>query len=88
MKGDETPDAYLNRAQEDVALDEIGKLVNEKDLVMLVVSSLRDKYNTLKSIITAGQNPSSFTELRAFLSDHDFMVAKSRKHVVQAFHNT
>ncbi|GKC70810.1 hypothetical protein Tco_1116693 [Tanacetum coccineum] len=39
MHGDETPDAYLNRAQEYVdALAAIGEPVKDKDLVMLVVS--------------------------------------------------
>nr|GEZ15439.1 hypothetical protein [Tanacetum cinerariifolium] len=39
MHGDETPNAYLNHAQEYVdALPAIGELVKDKDLVMLVVS--------------------------------------------------
>ncbi|GKA60762.1 gag/pol polyprotein [Tanacetum coccineum] len=41
MHGDETPDAYLNRAQEYAdALAAIGEPVKDKDLVMLAVLSL------------------------------------------------
>ncbi|GKC46187.1 hypothetical protein Tco_1063909 [Tanacetum coccineum] len=40
MHGDETPDAYLNRAQEYVdTLAVIGEPVKDKDLVMLAVYS-------------------------------------------------
>ncbi|GJZ54390.1 putative RNA-directed DNA polymerase [Tanacetum coccineum] len=56
MHGDETPDAYLNRAQEYAdALAAIGEHVKDKDLVMLVVSVLRKEYNGLKTTITARQ---------------------------------
>ncbi|GKD69233.1 putative ribonuclease H-like domain-containing protein [Tanacetum coccineum] len=54
MHGDETLDAYLNRAQEYVdALAAIGEPVNDKDLVMLVVLGLREEYNSLKTTITS-----------------------------------
>ncbi|GKB06081.1 tryptophan synthase beta chain 1, partial [Tanacetum coccineum] len=79
MHGDETPDAYLNRAQEYVdALAAIGEPVKDKDLVMLVVSGLREEYNGLKTTITARQSPTAFSELHALLSDHDYMLGKTR----------
>ncbi|GKA53687.1 retrovirus-related pol polyprotein from transposon TNT 1-94 [Tanacetum coccineum] len=79
MHGDETPDAYLNRAQEYAdALAAIGELVNDKDLVMLVVSGLHEEYNGLKTTITARQSPTAFSELHALLSDHDYMLGKTR----------
>lgn len=53
MKGDETIDTYLNCAQEySDALAAIGARVFYNDLVMLVVSGLRDEENGLKSTIT------------------------------------
>ncbi|GJV98675.1 nucleotide-binding alpha-beta plait domain-containing protein [Tanacetum coccineum] len=56
MHGDETLDAYLNRAQEYAdALAAIGEPVKDKNLVMLAVS-----------------------ELHALLSDHDYMLGKTR----------
>ncbi|GJW25124.1 putative RNA-directed DNA polymerase [Tanacetum coccineum] len=79
MHGDETPDAYLNRAQEYAdALATIGEPVKDKDLVMLVVSGLREEYNGLKTTITARQSPTAFSELHALLSDHDYMLEKTR----------
>ncbi|GJV06741.1 nucleotide-binding alpha-beta plait domain-containing protein [Tanacetum coccineum] len=79
MHGDETLDAYLNRAQEYAdALAAIGKPVKEKDLVMLAVSGLREEYNGLKTTITARQSPTAFSELHALLSDHDYMLGKTR----------
>ncbi|GJR34214.1 nucleotide-binding alpha-beta plait domain-containing protein [Tanacetum coccineum] len=78
MHGDETPDAYLNRAQEYAyALAAIGEPVKDKDLVMLVVSGLREEYNGLKTTITACQSPTAFSELHALLSDHDYMLGKT-----------
>ncbi|GJR67014.1 ATP-dependent DNA helicase PIF1-like protein [Tanacetum coccineum] len=63
MHDDKTPDAYLNRAQEYAdALAAIGEPVKDKDLVMLVVSGLREEYNGLKTAITApfyGARPSN-----------------------------
>ncbi|GJT90237.1 hypothetical protein Tco_1079082 [Tanacetum coccineum] len=79
MHDDETPDAYLNRAQEYVdALAAIGEPVKDKDLVMLDVSGLREEYNGLKTIITSCQSPTAFIELHALLSDHDYMLGKTR----------
>ncbi|GJX15178.1 putative RNA-directed DNA polymerase [Tanacetum coccineum] len=79
MHGDETPDAYLNRAQEYTdALAAIGEHVKDKDLVMLAVSGLHVEYNCLKTTITARQSPTAFSELHALLSDHDYMLGKTR----------
>ncbi|GJY92323.1 hypothetical protein Tco_0508105 [Tanacetum coccineum] len=38
---------------------------------------LREKYN-LKTTITARQSPTAFSELHALLSDHDYMLGKTR----------
>ncbi|GKB25653.1 retrovirus-related pol polyprotein from transposon TNT 1-94 [Tanacetum coccineum] len=79
MHGHETPDAYLNRAQEYAdALAAIGEPVKDKDLVMLVVSGLCEEYNGLKTTITARQSLTAFSELHALLSDHDYMLGKTR----------
>ncbi|GJY25581.1 nucleotide-binding alpha-beta plait domain-containing protein [Tanacetum coccineum] len=79
MHGDETPDAYLNRAQEYAdALAAISEPVKDKDHVMLAVSGLREEYNGLKTTITAHQCPTAFRELHALLSDHDYMLGKTR----------
>ncbi|GJY72085.1 nucleotide-binding alpha-beta plait domain-containing protein [Tanacetum coccineum] len=79
MHGDEIPDAYLNRAQEYTdALAAIGEPIKDKDLVMLAVSGLREEYNGLKTTITACQSPTGFSELHALLSDHDYMLGKTR----------
>ncbi|GJW08304.1 nucleotide-binding alpha-beta plait domain-containing protein [Tanacetum coccineum] len=79
IHSDETPDAYLNRAQEYAdALAAIGEPVKDKDLIMLVVSGLREEYNGLKTTITARQSPTAFSELHALLSDHDYMLGKTR----------
>ncbi|GJR17971.1 putative RNA-directed DNA polymerase [Tanacetum coccineum] len=79
MHCDETPDAYLNCAQEYAdALAAIGEPVKDKDLVMLVVSGLREEYNGLKTTITARQSPTAFSELHVLLSDHDYMLGKTR----------
>ncbi|GJW90145.1 nucleotide-binding alpha-beta plait domain-containing protein [Tanacetum coccineum] len=78
MHGDETPDAYLNRAQEYAdALATISEPVKDKDLVMLVVSGLHEEYNGFKTTITARQSPTAFSELHALLSDHDYMLEKT-----------
>nr|GEX95865.1 nucleotide-binding, alpha-beta plait [Tanacetum cinerariifolium] len=77
IHGDETFDAYLNRAQEySDALVAIGEPVKDKDLVMLAVSGLRKEYNGLKTTITTCQSPTVFSELHALLSDHDYMFGK------------
>ncbi|GJY70337.1 nucleotide-binding alpha-beta plait domain-containing protein [Tanacetum coccineum] len=79
MYGDETPDAYLNRAQEYVdALAAIGEPVKDKDLVMLVISGLHEEYNSIKTTITARQSPTAFSKLHALLSDHHYMLGKTR----------
>lgn len=78
MKGDETASAYLTRAKDYAdALANIGEPVKDKDLVMLVISGLREEYNGLKSTLLARQVPTAFTELYGLLSDHDYMVKKS-----------
>ncbi|GKB55173.1 nucleotide-binding alpha-beta plait domain-containing protein [Tanacetum coccineum] len=64
MHSDETPDAYLNRAQEYAdALAAVGEPVKDKDLVMLVVLGLCEEYNGLKTTITARQSPTCSSEL-------------------------
>ncbi|GJS73988.1 nucleotide-binding alpha-beta plait domain-containing protein [Tanacetum coccineum] len=79
MHGDETISAYLNHAQEYAdALATIGERVKDKDLVMLVVSGLHEEYNDLKTTITARQSLTAFSELHALLSDHDYMLGKTR----------
>nr|GEV27106.1 retrovirus-related Pol polyprotein from transposon TNT 1-94 [Tanacetum cinerariifolium] len=79
MHGDETSNAYLNRAQEYAdAFATIGEPIKDKDLVMPVVSGLREEYNGLKTTITARQSPTAFSELHALLSDHDYMHGKTR----------
>ncbi|KAJ0745776.1 putative RNA-directed DNA polymerase [Helianthus annuus] len=85
MKGDETSSAYLTRAQEYAdALANIGEPMREKDLVMLVVSGLREEYTGLKQNILTRQFPTAFSELHGLLSDHDYMVKKSIPNVPQA----
>ncbi|GJZ06577.1 nucleotide-binding alpha-beta plait domain-containing protein [Tanacetum coccineum] len=79
MHGDETLDAYLNCAQEYAdALAAIGEPVKDKDLVMVVVLGLREEYNGLKTTITSLQSPTAFSELHVLLSDHDYMLGKTR----------
>nr|GEX97974.1 heat shock chaperonin-binding [Tanacetum cinerariifolium] len=78
MHGDETPDAYLNSAQEYAnALTAIDEPVKDKDLVMLDVLGLREEYNGLKTTITVRQSSTAFSELHALLSDHDYMLEKT-----------
>ncbi|KAJ0806767.1 putative RNA-directed DNA polymerase [Helianthus annuus] len=77
MKGDETASSYLNRAQEYAdALANIGEPFREKDLVMLVISGLREEYNSLKSTLLT-RLPTAFADLHGILSDHDYMIKKS-----------
>ncbi|KAJ9553489.1 hypothetical protein OSB04_017534 [Centaurea solstitialis] len=77
MKPDETSSAYLTRAQEYAdALANIGEPMKEKDLVMLVISGLREEYNGLKSTLLGRQFPTAFAELHGLLSDHDYMIKK------------
>ncbi|XP_052626864.1 protein FAR1-RELATED SEQUENCE 3-like [Lactuca sativa] len=78
MKADETTSTYLLRAQEYFdALANIGEPVKEKDLVILVISGLREEYNGLKSTLLARQSPTSFQDLHGLLVDHDFMIKKN-----------
>lgn len=78
MKSDETTSAYLTRAHEYAeALANIGEPVKDKDLVMLVISGLREEYNGLKSSLLGRQSPLAFAELHGLLSDHDYMLKKS-----------
>lgn len=61
MKGDEASSQYLTRAQEysDV-LANIGEPMKDKDIVMLVISGLREEYNSLKSTIVHRHPPVCF----------------------------
>ncbi|GKB96576.1 putative RNA-directed DNA polymerase [Tanacetum coccineum] len=64
MHGDETPDAYLNRAQEYVdALPAIGEPVKDKDLVMLVILELSALGFQLSPITPSG--PQAFYGARS-----------------------
>ncbi|GJZ23603.1 hypothetical protein Tco_0561062 [Tanacetum coccineum] len=56
----------------------IGEPVKDKDLVMLAISGLRKEYNGLKTTITARQSLTAFNKLHALLSDHDYMLGKTR----------
>ncbi|KAJ9554157.1 hypothetical protein OSB04_018202 [Centaurea solstitialis] len=77
MKPDETSSAYLTRAQIYAdALANIGEPMKDKDLVMLVLSGLREEYNGLKSTLLGRQFPTAFAELHGLLSDHDYMIKK------------
>nr|GEX67473.1 ribonuclease H-like domain-containing protein [Tanacetum cinerariifolium] len=60
------------------ALAAIGEPVKDKDLVMLVVLGLCEEYNDLKTIIISYPIPTAFSELHALLSDHDYMLGKTR----------
>ncbi|KAK9077447.1 hypothetical protein SSX86_005784 [Deinandra increscens subsp. villosa] len=76
MKADESSADYLTRAQEyATALSNIGEPMKEKDLVMLVISGLREEYNGLKS--TALSRQLVFNELHALLADHEYMLKKN-----------
>lgn len=82
MKVDETTSTYLTRAQEySDALANIGEPIKEKDLIMLVISSLCEEYNGLKSIFLAQQFPTVFSELHGLLSDHGYMIKKTPTNV-------
>ncbi|XP_076948605.1 uncharacterized protein LOC143620920 [Bidens hawaiensis] len=88
MKADETSSAYLTRAQEySDALANIGEPMKEKDLVMLVLSGLREEYNGFKSTILGRQFSSAFIEIHGLLADHDYMINKTAVHIspTQAF---
>ncbi|XP_076881012.1 uncharacterized protein LOC143529003 [Bidens hawaiensis] len=77
MKGDESPAAYLSRAQEYAnALANIGEPFKDKVFVMLAVFGRREEYNGLKSTLLGRQFPVAFNELQGLLSDHDYMLGK------------
>ncbi|KAJ0781359.1 putative RNA-directed DNA polymerase [Helianthus annuus] len=79
MKGDEKPTEYLTRAQEYAsALANIGEPMKDKDLVMLVISGLREEYHGLKSNLLTRQPPVAFNELHGLLHDHDYMLSVHR----------
>ncbi|GJR50517.1 retrovirus-related pol polyprotein from transposon TNT 1-94 [Tanacetum coccineum] len=85
MEPDETSSAYLLRARQYAdALANIGEPFKEKDLVMLVVTGLRDEYDGFKSQIVGRQFPTAFSDLHSLLSDHD-MIRKPPSAFVQAF---
>nr|GEV39509.1 nucleotide-binding, alpha-beta plait [Tanacetum cinerariifolium] len=90
MHGGKTPDAYLNRTKKYTdALTAIGEPIKDKDLIMLAVSGLREEYNGLKTTITSRQSPTAFSELHALLSNHDYMLGKTRcQSMNQYFYNS
>lgn len=77
MKPEEASATYLARAQEySHALENIGEPMKEKDIVMLVISGLREEYNSLNSTLIARQPPVAFLELSGLLADHEYMIKK------------
>ena len=86
MEPDETSSAYLIRARQYAdALANIGEPLKEKDLVMLVVTGLRDEYDGFKSQIVGRQFPTAFNDLHALLADHEYMIKKPQAAATQAF---
>ncbi|KAL4569482.1 hypothetical protein LXL04_025120 [Taraxacum kok-saghyz] len=78
MKGDESSGAYLTRAQEySAALANIGKPMPETDLVMLVISGLREEYTGFKSTLLGRESPIAFNDLYGLLADHDYLIKKN-----------
>ncbi|GKE77206.1 hypothetical protein Tco_1543326, partial [Tanacetum coccineum] len=71
-------EAFRHVQEYAVAFAAIGEPVKDKDLAMHVVSCLREEYNVLKTTISARQSPTAFSELHALLSDHDYMLGKTR----------
>ena len=64
MQPEESISTFLSRAKEYAeALANIGEPVKEKDLVMFVVSGLRDEYNGRKSNLLSREHPIAFVEL-------------------------
>lgn len=85
MKGDESSAAYLTRAQEySVALANIGKPMDEIDLVILVISGLREEYTGFNSTLLGRQYPLAFTDLYGLLADHDYLIKKNTSSVTPA----
>ncbi|KAL4556308.1 hypothetical protein LXL04_038955 [Taraxacum kok-saghyz] len=78
MKGDESSGAYLTRAQEySAALANIGKPMPETDLVMLVISGLREEYTGFKSTLLGRESPIAFNDLYGLFADHDYLIKKN-----------
>ncbi|XP_076926670.1 uncharacterized protein LOC143589939 [Bidens hawaiensis] len=78
MKPEETFIAYLTRAQEySDALANIGEPMKEKDIVMLVISGLREEYNYLKPTLITRHPPVVFLELHGLHADHEYMTKKT-----------
>lgn len=66
-KGEETPILYLSRSQEYyTTLANIDELVNDKDLVMLSISELREEYNGLESNLLIRNPLVAFTDYTTF----------------------
>nr|KAJ0210497.1 hypothetical protein LSAT_V11C400220110 [Lactuca sativa] len=85
MKIYDLSSVYLTRAQEySDAIANIGEPMKENDLVMLVLSGLREEYNGLKSTIYARQVPIPLVDLHALLLDHDYMFLKTSTEVTPA----
>ncbi|KAJ0612890.1 putative RNA-directed DNA polymerase [Helianthus annuus] len=78
MKGDETPSAYLTRAQEYAdALANINEPMKPKDVVMVVISGLREEYNGLKPSLLGRIPPVQFNEILGLVHDYEYMIKKS-----------
>lgn len=78
MQGDETLITYLTRAHGYAsALANIGEDIKDKEMVLLVISDLREDCNGLKSTLLAHHPPISFIELHTLLSDHDYKINKT-----------
>nr|XP_043623586.1 uncharacterized protein LOC122595309 [Erigeron canadensis] len=77
MKGDELPSAYLARAMSYATdLQNIGKALDETDLVMLILTGLREECNGLKSNVLGRETPVALSDLPTLLADHDYMLHK------------
>jgi len=78
MQSDETSATYITRAQEyNDALANIGAAMPEKDVVMLIISGLREEYNILKPTLVARHPPVTLLELPGLLADHEYMTKKA-----------
>ncbi|KAD5961926.1 hypothetical protein E3N88_13399 [Mikania micrantha] len=54
----------------------INHAIPESDLVMLVITGLREEFNSLKSTLLTRQTPTPFADLYGLLADHNFMIKK------------
>lgn len=78
MQGDETLITYLTRAHGYAsALANIGEDIKDKEMVLLVISDLREDCNGLKSTLLAHRPCISFIGLHALLNDHDYTINKT-----------